>query len=133
MRGVEHANLVLPNPLPTGIFGYLSSDAEQRESPAVAGDSRGADARIRTGDPFITSESDLSPVVLCRALQTGTLCLRRPGGDWLGQSNAAHIRPTKPGLCGGPALYLFAFFGDVHDVTGYLRDRLRTPRRSLPA
>jgi hypothetical protein len=27
-----------------------------------------ADARIRTGDPFITSESCLSPAVRCRAL-----------------------------------------------------------------
>jgi hypothetical protein len=57
---------------------------------------RKADARIRTGDPFITRESDLSPGVPCRALNTERFCLQHPGGDWLGQSDAAHIRPTNP-------------------------------------
>jgi hypothetical protein len=37
------------------------------------------------------------------ALYTESFCLKRPGGDWLGQSDAAHIRPTESGADPLPA------------------------------
>jgi hypothetical protein len=44
--------LLLPRLLPPRSFRYMPSN----ENPAICGVFFGADARIRTADPFITSE-----------------------------------------------------------------------------
>jgi hypothetical protein len=46
------ANPALPRPLPPSALDILTWSAK----PAVSSGFRGADARIRTADPFITSE-----------------------------------------------------------------------------
>jgi ketosteroid isomerase-like protein len=50
------------------------------------------------------------------------LCLQDPGGDWLGQINAAHIRPTKRGL-----RWLRAWLGSPVDAAATTRNGKPAP------